>query len=114
MGLSPVQNVEGVDYRFLGIISKNREEWAVADLACLRSSITIVPFYDSLGADVIAFVLNQTELATICCEIKAIDTLTKLKREGKVEHLKAIIAFDPVSEEKGKAAEEAGLKVYTY
>jgi long-subunit acyl-CoA synthetase (AMP-forming) len=58
LGLCPEQKVEEVNYRFLGIISKNREEWAVADLACMRSSITIVPFYESLGADVIAFVLN--------------------------------------------------------
>jgi len=100
LGLCPDLKVEGVDYKFLGIISKNREEWAIADLACLRSSITIVPFYDSLGADVIAFVLNQTELTTICCEVKAIDTITKLKKEGKVEHLKALVAFDTVTEEK--------------
>ena len=83
-------------------------------MACLRSSITIVPFYDSLGADVIAFVLNQTELTTICCEVKAIDTITKLKKEGKVEHLKALIAFDGVTEEKAQAAKEAGLKVFTF
>lgn len=114
LGLCPDQNVEGVNYKFLGIIAKNREEWAVADLACLRSSITIVPFYESLGADVIAFVLNQTELTTICCEVKAIDTITKLKGEGKVEHLKAIIAFDAVSVEKKQAAEGAGLKVLSY
>lgn len=100
LGLCPDLKVEGIDYKFLGIISKNREEWAIADLACLRSSITIVPFYDSLGADVIAFVLNQTELTTICCEVKAIDTITKLKKEGKVEHLKALVAFDSVTEEK--------------
>ena len=62
----------------------------------------------------IAFVLNQTELTTLCCEVKAIDTLIKLKSEGKIEQLKAIIAFDPVNEEKGRAAEEAGLKVYSY
>jgi len=114
LGLCPDLKVEGIDYKFLGIISKNREEWAIADLACLRSSITIVPFYDSLGADVIAFVLNQTELTTICCEVKAIDTITKLKKEGKVEHLKALVAFDTVTEEKAQAAKEAGLKVFTF
>jgi long-subunit acyl-CoA synthetase (AMP-forming) len=93
----------------LGIIAKNREEWAIADLACLRSSITIVPFYESLGADVIAFVLNQTELKAICCETKAIDTITKLKKDGKIDHLKTLISFDEVGLDKIQASKDVGL-----
>ena len=114
LGLCPSHDVEGVNYRFLGIISKNREEWAITDLACLRSSVTIVPFYESLGADVIAFVLNQTELTTICCEAKSYDTIIKLKKEGKTQKLEAVICYDHLSEEKVKAGKDVGLKVYGY
>ena len=114
MGLCPSQEVEGVNYRFLGIISKNREEWAITDLACLRSSVTIVPFYESLGADVIAFVLNQTELTTICCEAKSYDTIIKLKKDGKTQKLEAVICYDNLSEEKVKAGKDVGLKIYGY
>lgn len=35
--------------KFVGVYSKNREEWAVTDLALMRSDITIIPFFDSLG-----------------------------------------------------------------
>ena len=56
--LCPEINHDGVDWRFLGIHSRNREEWAVMDLACLRSSITIVPFFDSLGKEALSFVIN--------------------------------------------------------
>jgi long-chain acyl-CoA synthetase len=58
LGLSPAIHAEGKDWRFLGIFAKNKEEWAVIDLACMRNSITIVPFFDSLGADALAFVIN--------------------------------------------------------
>ena len=42
---------EGTNWRFMGIFAKTREEWAVVDLACMRSAVTIVPFFDSLGPD---------------------------------------------------------------
>lgn len=79
MGLVPEQEVDGEKFKFLGILSKNREEWAITDLACLRSATTIVPFYESLGADATAFILNQTELSTICLETKFFDMIVKLK-----------------------------------
>jgi long-chain acyl-CoA synthetase len=104
MNFCQEQNVDGVKYRFLGIIGKNREEWAIADLACMRSSVTIVPFFESLGADAIAFVLNQTELSTICCEKKSFATLLKLKKEGKINGIKALICFDKVEEDMAKSA----------
>jgi long-subunit acyl-CoA synthetase (AMP-forming) len=49
---------DGKMWNFLGIFAKNREEWAVVDLACMRSSITIVPFFDSLGSSALSFVIN--------------------------------------------------------
>lgn len=58
----------GTAFSFLGIFSKNREEWAITDLACVRSSVTIVPFFDSLGPAALAYVINQTELTTMCIE----------------------------------------------
>ena len=42
-------DADGRNWNFLGIFAKNREEWAVADLACMRSAVTIIPFFDSLG-----------------------------------------------------------------
>ncbi len=68
MGLQPEIKAEDTTWRFLGIFSKNREEWAIADLACLRNNVTIVPFFDSLGPDALTFVINQTEVTTMCIE----------------------------------------------
>ena len=47
--LCPEKKVGEDKFRFMGIIAKNREEWAITALACIRSSITIVPFFESLG-----------------------------------------------------------------
>jgi long-subunit acyl-CoA synthetase (AMP-forming) len=58
LNLSPSVHTEGQDWNFLGVYAKNREEWAVVDLACMRSSITIVPFFDSLGPQALSFVIN--------------------------------------------------------
>jgi long-chain acyl-CoA synthetase len=68
LGFCPEQVVNEDSFRFLGIISKNREEWAIANIACMRASITIIPFFESLGPDGISFILNQTELTSICFE----------------------------------------------
>lgn len=42
----------------MGIYSNNREEWAIVDIACMKSSVTIVPFYNSLGSNALIFILN--------------------------------------------------------
>lgn len=57
--LAPDTEGEGILWNFMGIFAKNREEWALIDLACMRSSVTIVPFYDSLGKEALSLVINQ-------------------------------------------------------
>lgn len=75
LNLAPDTEGEGSIWQFFGIFSKNREEWAVADLACMRSSVTIVPFYDSLGMEALSLVINLTNLTTMSIERGSIPTL---------------------------------------
>lgn len=58
--------------------------------------------------------LNQTELTSLCLEAKAFDTIVKLKREGKIPHLKHLVSYDPLAEEKAKEAAEVDLVVLNY
>jgi long-chain acyl-CoA synthetase len=81
----------------MGIFAKNREEWAVVDLACMRSSVTIVPFFDSLGVDALAFVINQTELTTMCVEKTSFENL--IKCVPKCHTLKNVVIFEDKTEE---------------
>ncbi|CDW87746.1 long-chain-fatty-acid--ligase 5 [Stylonychia lemnae] len=114
LDLSPELTYEGKSWRFLGIHSRNREEWAVMDLACLRSGITIVPFFDSLGKDALAFVVNQTELQTMCIESKNFENLIKLHQEGKTPSLKNIVIFEGVSIAQRQIAQSLGIKILSY
>lgn len=112
MGLCPEQQAEGLQYQFMGVFAKNREEWAVVDLACMRSSVTIVPFFDSLGPEALGFVINQTELTTMCVEESSVDNLIKIK--PKCPALQNIIVFDFLKEEQQKKAAEVGLNIIEY
>ncbi|TMW57686.1 hypothetical protein Poli38472_014925 [Pythium oligandrum] len=49
----------------VGIFSKNRAEWCLSSHACDRMTYTLVPLYDTLGADAVPYIVNHTELTTI-------------------------------------------------
>lgn len=99
MNLAPDTEGEGKMWNFMGIFSKNREEWCVVNLASMRSDITIIPLFDSLGLDALAYVINQTELSTMCIEAKQFDNLVKVKVEKQTDSLKNLVVFDPVTDE---------------
>ena len=77
--------------RFMGIYSRNREEWIIGSIGCQMDSITIVTLYDTLGKNSIEFILNQTELTTIIAETKNFETIIKLKEQNKLGKVKNII-----------------------
>lgn len=78
----------------------------------MSSSITIVPFYDSLGAEATSFILNQTELQTLCIESKFLDMIVKIKKSKPSLALMNIVSFDKVTEEMTQKAKAADLRLY--
>lgn len=42
----------------MGIYAKNREEWTLSDMACMRMSGTTIAFYDTLGPSAVEFVIK--------------------------------------------------------
>lgn len=42
---------DGKDARLVGIFSRTRYEWVVAEYACYRCNATVVTLYDTLGID---------------------------------------------------------------
>ena len=115
LGLCPeVESPKDGLFKFLGIYSKNREEWIVADLAAHLNSVTVVTFYDTLGDDTIGYVLDQTKLTTIVMESKNLHKLNVLKKNNKSANLQNVILIDVEKEETVKESESVGLKVYTF
>ncbi|XP_021120654.1 long-chain-fatty-acid--CoA ligase 1 isoform X1 [Heterocephalus glaber] len=51
--------------QFIGIFSQNRPEWVIIEQACFAYSMVVVPLYDTLGADAIAYIVNKAELSVI-------------------------------------------------
>jgi long-chain acyl-CoA synthetase len=92
--LCPKTQTEEGTYRFLSIYSKNREEWVVADFACILAGITNVTLYDTLGKDSIEYILDQTYIKTVVVSGDKIKNIAELKKEGKIKLLTHIIYFD--------------------
>ena len=63
--------------RFLGFFLKNSRDWMVTCLACFKTAITVVPMYDTLGPDVVAFIQGQTGASTVLCSASELPTLMK-------------------------------------
>jgi long-chain acyl-CoA synthetase len=76
----------------LGIYSKNRPEWIIADLAATANSVTIVPLYDTLGPNAVQFILTQAEPPIVVCSLDKVSTFLQLSSHCPL--LKAVICMD--------------------
>jgi len=112
--LCPDVDTDDGKFKFIGIYSKNREEWIVTDLAAHLNSVTVVTFYDTLGESTIQYILEQTKLTTIVMESKSLKKINQLKKDGQAGSLENIVLLDVEDESLIEHAKEAGLKVYKY
>ena len=122
LGLIPDVNVDGQPWRFMGIQSKNRAEWVIIHLANMYNRCTTIALYDTLGIDASKFIIDQTEVSTICCSPDLVDKLIQLKANDdklpaqtkKVHRLKNIVSFERI-EDYGlnEVANLAGLRLLT-
>eukprot|EP01006_Ploeotia_vitrea_P022208 TRINITY_DN54610_c0_g1_i1.p1 TRINITY_DN54610_c0_g1~~TRINITY_DN54610_c0_g1_i1.p1 ORF type:complete len:827 (-),score=490.77 TRINITY_DN54610_c0_g1_i1:83-2563(-) len=49
----------------VGIMSANRSEWVIADQACVCQNMTSVPLYDTLGPDVVKYIVNHASVRAV-------------------------------------------------
>lgn len=104
-----------VRLKVLGICSINREEWIVTDLAANLLGITTVPLYETLGADMLTLILNQTQMTTMFGSEKSLTNIITIgAAKGELNHLKQLICFDQASEGLRKLCEEHGLHLHNY
>jgi long-chain acyl-CoA synthetase len=60
LGLIPDIEAEDRQWRFMGVQSKNRPEWALTTFASMHQKATVIGMYDTLGPDAVRFIVNQT------------------------------------------------------
>jgi long-chain acyl-CoA synthetase len=118
MDLCPVIQHAGEKYsqswRFIGIITKNRMEFALLEQAANCYGITLVPIYDTLGPETLHFICEQTKLRTIFCAHESVQNVVK-SVGGKSGHdLKNIVVFGEPTKEEIDMAAEVGLKVLPF
>lgn len=89
---------------FLG----NREEWVVADLACVSYGITDTVLYDTLGANASEYILGLTESPVVVAAYAHIELLISLKEENpeSLAPLITLVSMDPMDCESAAAGRE--------
>jgi long-chain acyl-CoA synthetase len=108
-----VTNDEGA-FRFVGLYSKNREEWVVTDFASMISGITTVTLYDTLGTESIDYILDQTSMRTVVLSGDKIRNISELKSKGKISSTTHIIYYDDAKLADIEHAKSSGLTVLTF
>ena len=101
-------------HRMLGLYSKNRYEWCIAEQACHAYSLVDVPIYDTLGDEALDFILKQTEMATVLTDKAGIVKLIDAKKRQRGIKFENVISFDAVTDSDKAAAATAGLTLTTF
>ncbi|KAF7456944.1 long-chain-fatty-acid--CoA ligase 5 [Cryptosporidium felis] len=74
--------------RVVSILSKNRLEWSLTEIACSTYGIVLSPMYDALGSDGVAHSINMVGSSTVVVSMEAIKTiLGVLAKTPKVRYL---------------------------
>jgi long-chain acyl-CoA synthetase len=90
----------------VAILSENRPEWPMADMACLLSGIVTVPLYTTLTAEQSAFVLNDSGCRAIF--LSSEQQLRKIASVLPQTQLERIVVMDGVEMERLEFAGDRG------
>ena len=99
--------------KVVGIVSINREEWVVTDLAANLLDVTSVPLYETLGEELLNLILTQTEMETLFgSDVCLVNVVSTIKETTK---LKRVVTFDrTISEALQEAAKKNNVEVISY
>lgn len=111
LGLAPANDA---GHRTVGLYSKNRWEWVVAEQACHAYSLVEVPLYDTLGAEQMDFVIEQSGLAVVFCDIGGVGRITESKTRHPATALRTVVSFEDVTDAHRASASAAGLRLLSF
>lgn len=85
----------------------------MTELTAYRQAFIIVALYDTLGAQAMEYIVNQTDMEFIVLSADKLANITQLK--GQLPSIKTVIVMDETIDATLKEnAEAAGLKVFTF
>ena len=82
----------------VGIYSENRPEWVIAELACIRESITIVPIFSRASPSYVAGILDQTHVRTVFVSNSTCIPILSIINKETESSPKLIVNFDSISQ----------------
>ncbi len=82
----------------VAIMSSNRPDWAVADLATLHVRASSVPIYNTLDATKTGYILKDSGAKVIFVEdVELAELVREAVKSENVRSVKRIVVFDPVA-----------------
>lgn len=95
----------------IGVFSQNRPEWTISELACYTYSLVVVPLYDTLGTEAIAYIMDQATISTVICDVPEKARMILDCATGKNQSVRTIVimeAFDGALVTRGQ---ECGIEI---
>ncbi|KAJ1655962.1 medium-chain fatty acid-CoA ligase faa2 [Dispira simplex] len=86
----------------LGLYSANRPEWTMVEFAGFTQRMYSVPLYDTLGPNVVEYIVNFSEVHILACSVDRIPTLLRIA--DRLPTLKVIVCLDSLDEATGVVA----------
>lgn len=100
------------ELNLLGIISKNREEFLLVELACIFQNITSVCLSDTLNLESFIYICKHCWLKVLFCSKPQLETI--LMSIDSFPSLKVIIVFDRVRSTVKAQAREYNIEIIDY
>jgi len=114
LGLACDTEGDGRKWNFIGIWSKNRQEYLHTHMANMYFTYTTIGIFDSMGAEAVNFITNQTELTTIFAEAPYVTKMIAMKKEKLISTIKNLVSYDPVTPADVEAAKAVGINLIEY
>ncbi|KAH6556288.1 hypothetical protein KP509_1Z191000 [Ceratopteris richardii] len=96
-----------------GIYGANCPEWLIAMEACNGHSIYCVPFYDTLGADAVEFIVGHAEVSLAFVHVSKLAAMLHCLPRC-TGYLKVIVSFGDLSEQQRQEAESLNIAAYSW
>ncbi|XP_026872884.2 long-chain-fatty-acid--CoA ligase 1b isoform X2 [Electrophorus electricus] len=97
--------------QYVGIFSQNRPEWTISELACHTYSLVPVPLYDTLGTDAIRFIIDQTCVSTVVCDVPAKARLLLDSVSGRQHSLRLLMLMEAFDSELAVRGQQCGVQL---
>lgn len=114
----PSNNGNQANEFVVSILSANRPEWVITDLACQAYSLCSTTLYDNLGAETASYILSLMQSPVVFTTKDRILFLLSIVKQYKLSKLLVIVSFDQLDFQSDyfffKLAQDVGVDLYDF